>query len=231
MKTQEVDLAISADLESLKGFVHALNNQDFWLRKRDVGLRRSKASVKCRPIQTELHRLVQGWFDSGPNVNQLFSAHPELAKQAASIHAHVIATQTPRAKLLYTPAPANMSPLDQHFVDYGLFFGFLVNPFNERLGGPCANCGQHFVKNTKRRKTRYCSPRCGKLCTSRLANQNRRRSERRRQLRDVRRAIQEWRKEKCKLVWKEWVSRRTQVSKNWITRAVKSGDISEPGKR
>jgi hypothetical protein len=146
-------------------------------------------------------------------VSKLFSAHPELANQAGSIHACIIATQTPRAKLLYTPVPANMSPLDQHFIDYGLFFGFLVNPFNDRLGGPCANCGQHFVKNTKRRKTRYCSPRCGKLCTSRLANQNRRRSERRRQLRDVRWAIQEWRKGKCKLVWKEWVSRRTQVSK------------------
>jgi hypothetical protein len=103
-----------------------------------------------------------------------------------------------------------------------------VNPFNEQLGGPCAYCGKYFVKRTKRKVGSYCSPKCGNRSTLRLANQKRREAEREGQKMVVQQAIRDWSKAKTKAPWKDWVSRKTHVSKNWITRALRKGEISEP---
>jgi hypothetical protein len=187
-----------------------------------------KARVDYRQTQSYLRKFVQAWFDSGPNVSKLFASNPDLERASRNIGAHVVATKTAQAKLLFTAASQNISPADPQFTALGLFLNFLLNPFNERLGGPCAYCEKYFVKKTRRKTAIYCSQPYAKRFTSRLANQNRRKTDYKDQLRIVGQAISDWQRARTRLPWKGWVSQKTHVSKNWITRAVKKGEIGEP---
>jgi hypothetical protein len=226
---QESILLVAPDLEDLKGFIEPLNTDGFWFRS-PVEDGWERVWIDYRPIQQELRRLVQAWFDSGPNVAKLLSADPVLAREAHRFRAELFPTETGRAKLTYLTAPEKMDPGEPLTVALGLFLDFLLNPFNERLGGPCALCGKYYVKKTERKKTVYCSERCGHRVTSRLANKKRRDREHKQQLKFAERWTVKWLDAKTTKPWKEWVSSRAPIKKHWLTRAVRKGELVVPVK-
>jgi endogenous inhibitor of DNA gyrase (YacG/DUF329 family) len=228
-RKQESILLFAPDLEELKGFAEPLNTEFFWFRSPVKG-GSERVLIDYRPVQKELRRLVQAWFDSGPNLIKLFNSDPIVAREAQRFRAHMIPTSTGRAKLDYLTAPEKMNPAEPLAIALGLFLDFLLNPFNERLGGPCANCGKYYVKKTKRKKTVYCSERCGHRVTSRLANKERREREHNEQLDLAKRWSMKWSNTRTAKPWKEWVSKRTHIKKHWLTRAVRNGELVEPVK-
>jgi hypothetical protein len=209
-------------------FADSLNTKFFYLPfPVKSGLQRIKGDYQ--PVQRELHRLVQAWFDSGPNVSKLLEANPILARAALRFHAHLIPTKSGRAKLTYTPNPEGMAPGDPLEIALGLFLNFLLNPYNEKLGGPCKHCGKYYVKKTKRQVV-YCSKQCGLKHTSQTAIRKYRLQERKEMLEKAKWYLARWTKTKTSKDWKEWVYRETRISKNFLTRAVRNGELIEPVK-
>jgi hypothetical protein len=113
-------------------------------------------------------------------------------------------------------------------VALGLFLRFLINPFNEKLGGPCRHCGNFYVRKTERKKSVYCSEKCAHRQTSLRANEARRGREQEKGLQRVERAIAKWLAERTSKPWKEWVSNETPYKKHWLTRAVRNKELIEP---
>jgi hypothetical protein len=140
-------------------------------------------------------------------------------------------THEPAAELGYLTAPEKTNPAEPLAIARGLFLDFLLIPFNERLGGPCACCGKYYVKKTERKKTVYCSERCGHRLTSRVSNQARRDRAHQKQLELAERSKARWSNMKTATPWKEWVSNRTHIKKHWLTRAVRNGELAEPIKQ
>lgn len=228
-RKQDSVLLLAPDIETLRGFVKALNTEFFHLPIPVKGVwLRHKGDY--RPVERELRRLVQAWFDSGPNVAKLFSDDPVIAQAALQCRAHLIATKTGRAQVLCTPVPENMRPGEPLEIAMGLFFGFLINPLNERLGGPCKHCGKYYVKKTKRQVV-YCSQRCGLKHTSQSVLRKQRQQERQARLKAAERSAARWANSKTSNDWKSWVSKETTISKNFLTRAVQYGELIEPAKK
>ena len=123
--------------------------------------------------------------------------------------------------------PENMPPGDPLEIALGLFLSFLINPYNEKLGEPCKHCNKFYVKKTKRQVT-YCSKRCGLRHTSQAAIQRHRQREHLKKLKMVERVSAKWAETKRSKDWKSWVSNEALVSKNFITRAMRDGELVLP---
>ncbi len=226
---QESVLFAPPDEYTLKMFVGALNTESFVLRAPFEGARITLRG-DYRPVKKELRSLVQAWFDSGPNVAKLFKENPVLARITSIGRAYITPTRSGRAQLVYMDSPdTGLKPGDPLDIALGLFFFFLLNPYNEKLGGPCKLCGKYYVKKTKRQKV-YCSKRCGLMQTSKNAVKKRREEEHQDKLATAKLFLEKWSKTTTRKGWKEWVSDRTQISIHWLTRAVKSGELNEPVK-
>ena len=225
-RNQESILLLPPDIDKLRMFVNCLNT-DFYELPFPTIAGWVKVKGDYRPVKQELRRLVQAWFDSGPNVQKLFSADPSIARHALGFRAHLIPTKTPRAKLVYLTVPENLPPGDIQAIALGLFFDFLLNPFNEKLGGPCAHCHKFYIKKTKR-QTVYCSKKCGLKHTSQAVIRKHRQDEQERKLKRAKRFSEKWADARTSKGWKQWVSEASNISKNWLTRTVKSGELIEP---
>ena len=217
---QRISLATNY-LDELRALVRALNTPNGKLQMPDGGW------IDHQPVRGELRRLVATWFDSRRNVSRLFDIYPQLAELALEVSARIIPTQGSLAKLFYISLPHDRRLSGCEFAQR-LFLGFLVNPSNELLGGPCYCCGTYFITRTKRRKTCYCSAECGRRFTSRLANAQRRAKEKDQLVEVARQTIRDFTRAGTKLPWKDWVSQKSAISKTWFTRAVRSKLISEP---
>ena len=143
---------------------------------------------------------------------------------------HFIPTNGGTAQLAYLTVPEFLPGTKPLETALGHFIQFLLNPYNEKLAGPCKGCGNYYVKKTERKKTVYCSERCGHRLTSRLANKKRRDRDHKRRIELAKRWAAKWSNEKTADSWKEWVSKKTGITKHWLTRAVRKKDIKEPVK-
>jgi hypothetical protein len=204
---------VASDIGALKRFIELLNTEDYWSASLIEG--RQRIGGDYRGIQKELRRLVRAWFRSGPNVNKLFDADPMLDRAARSFQPYSIPVKGGNLKLAFLTAPEYLPGVAPLEIALGLFLPFLLNPYNEKLGGPCKNCGSYYLKESKRKKHVYCSKRCGHRLTARLANKARREREHKKLLK----------------LAKVWVSGRTLIKKHWLTLAVRNGEIVEPVKR
>lgn len=225
-------LLLPPDIEKLEGFVKPLNTEFFGLVMPNLPLDGRWKVIKkdYRPVQQELRRLVQAWRDSGPNVSKLFEADPILAEAAGHFRAMMIPTTGPTARLLYLTVPEDMDPIAPHTLPLSLFLDFLLNPFNTRLGGPCARCGRYFIRKNLRHKI-YCSQRCGLRHTAMAVNRKRRAAEHGEKLHRARESAARWAKSRTRTDWKDWVSRDTTISKNWLTRAARNAELVVPTKQ
>ncbi len=222
-------LAGAPDMATLKRFVQLLNKEDYWSASLIEG--RKKMGGDYRPIQRELRRLVGAWLRSGPNVMKLLNLDPKLDLETRKFRPFFIPTEGATARLAYLAAPEYSSQAKPVEVALGLFLPFLINPYNEKLGGSCKYCGNFYVKRTDRKKSVYCSEKCGHRLTSLLANRAQRNREHKEQLQLAERSIAKWSNIKTVTPWKEWVSNRTHIKKHWLTRAVRNGELVEPVKQ
>jgi Family of unknown function (DUF6076) len=221
-------LLLPPTLEQIERLVEPLNTEFARVRvPAENGWR--LARVDCRPVQRELRRLVQAWRDSGPNVSKLLSSHPVLARESNHLRARFTPTNGSYGRLTFMAESKELSPIDPLAIALGLFFGFLLNPYNVHLSGPCKHCGRYFVRRSGRRRV-YCSKRCGLKHTSQMAIQKKRGQEKDEKVQRVLRLIEVWRMRKRRQDWKEWVAGYPEITKNWITRAVRAGLIVPPVK-
>jgi hypothetical protein len=224
---QESVLASVPDMEALKRFILLLNIEEYWPASLIEG--RQKVGGDYRPVQKELRRLVREWFNSGPNVSKLLDADPMVDRAARDFRPHFVPTKRGTARLAYLTVPEYLPQVKPLEIALGLFLNFLINLNNERLGGPCKHCGNYYVKNTKR-QVEYCSERCGHKHTSQTVIRKNRQQEHKENLEKAKRSSVMWAKNKRSKDWKEWVSNDTQISKHWLTRAVRKGELVVPVK-
>jgi hypothetical protein len=177
--------------------------------------------------QRELRRLVEAWQVSGPNLQKLFSRYPELERRTKFGETIFLATKSGRGYLEWAPNPVGEMRSSARREVLQDFMTLIANPRWELLGGPCARCGDYFVKHTKRQKV-YCSRNCSSAGTAVPAMKRMRQVEQSRKTRSAQQCIVEWGKAKRRLGWKEWVSIETGFTIRWITRAVNRGDLRPP---
>jgi hypothetical protein len=192
-------------------------------------------------MQSELRRLIEMWHESGPNLGKLFRKYPELEEK----------TRWGKTRLRVMPDGAgylDWEPVtpDNHLVtdkaDFasdsyralGFFMMLITNPLSHLLAGPCATsgCGRYFDKESKRAR-KYCSPECGSAATAAAAVNKGRREKNSRKVRIAQRSIAKWKRGSRKADWKRSVVRDTsgqndKLTMNWLTRAVRRGDIADP---
>lgn len=210
-------------------FVGALNTESFpFLAPGKDGWQIVRGDY--RMANKELRQLVQAWFDSGPNVEKLWSEHPALARLPHIVRAYMLPTNGSRAHLVYMDGPnTDLSPGDPLEIALGLFFLFLLNPYNQRLGGPCKRCSKYYVKKTKR-QTVYCSQRCGRKQTSKDAIQQQRQQDHIEKIEKAKKCLEKWASTNTRRGWKEWISGNHLISKHWLSRYVGKGELMVPVK-
>ena len=213
-KRRDSVFLFSPDLDGIKRFIRNLNDE-YFEHTSPVGRGRS-VRIDLRPTRKELRRLVRAWMDSGPNVSKLFKAEPALAAEARSLSAEVIVTRGRTVKIgLGVTQGAQSEP---YATALPLFLDFLMNPYNDWLGGPCAYCGNYFERNPLKESV-YCDTECGHRFTSRQTNQDKRDEIYVAKLACARRLLIKWSGTKTKKNWKDWVSSRNpSLSKNILTR-------------
>ncbi|WP_162601496.1 hypothetical protein [Occallatibacter savannae] len=215
-----------SDGYTLESFVRTLNT-DFSLPA-EMKKRSPDADwVDYNRARDQLREFVAAWLRSGPNTIKLFDADPSLRSAAWNAQAHLIPTATGLVRVSIATVVQGAGPLDFKAMATRQFLYFLIDPENYRLAGPCANCEHYFINNTERRRV-YCSARCGHRLSSKLFNEDRRKRDRKDRLAQVERESQLWLKDKTRLTWREWIINKTTLKKNWLTRAVNNGEISEP---
>ncbi len=223
---QESILASAPGMETLNQFVRLLNTTDYW--RASLIESKQKIGGDYRLIQAQMRRLVQAWASSGPNVSKLLDADPMVARATQNSQSYFIPTKSGIGQLAYLTPPEYLPSVKPLEIALGHFIQFLLNPYNEKLGGPCRHCGNYYVKKTERKKTVYCSERCGHRLTSRLANSGRRDREHKKQVKLAKQWTAKWLTTKTAVSWKKWVSKEARITKHWLTRAVRNGEIVEP---
>jgi hypothetical protein len=225
-KTPKVSILVTApDAEKLERFAQLLNTEDYWSASLVKG--KQKIGGDYRPIKKEMRQFVQAWQASGPNVSKLINLNPRLNLAIEKFRPRFIPTKSGTGRLAFLSSreySSHSKPVD---IAIGLFLPFLLNPLNEKLGGPCKHCSDYFVKKTKRQFA-YCSKKCGLQHTSQVANERRRQQEHLKKLERAKRASAEWTSTRTRKDWKTWVSDGTRISQNWLTRAIKSGELAIP---
>jgi hypothetical protein len=150
--------------------------------------------------------------------------------RAGNFQTYFIPTKSGTAQLASLTVPEYLPGVKPLEIALGHFIQFLLNPYNGKLGGPCDYCGSYYVKKTERKKTVYCSERCGHRRASGLANRERRDREHKIQIELAAQWTAKWLNAKTAKPWKEWVSNESHIKKHWLTRAVRNGEIAEPVK-
>ena len=113
------------------------------------------------------------------------------------------------------------------------FFVWLItNPVCDKLAGPCARCGNYYIRGSAANKL-YCSRSCGTRATALAATRKRRDEDRADKLRRAAEEIRKWELKpptKKEGYWKAVVSKRGDISVKFLTRAVNNGELKPPTK-
>jgi hypothetical protein len=193
----------------------------------------------------ELRRLVEAWNNAGRNAQKMLRQHRELDPYFEIDDGRAPFQGLPQfdgtgLKLyLFARNPVDFSRVsgdDPTIAQARMcFMSFLLNADRDRLSEkPCARCGNYYLKNTSRQKV-YCSRKCGRNATAASATKKRLDAEHAGKLRIADELAQEWRFSRTKEGWKRWVSKQSvregvRLTPNFLTRAVKKGQLTEPSK-
>ena len=187
-------------------------------------------------VAIELRGIVKQWQDSGPNLWKLFGGNPELwAETQTAFRPSLVPTRSGHANLRLLDnagAPGVMEELGRHGVRFYavvLFNALTLNPQWKKLAGPCARCGDYYIKKRELQKV-YCSRQCGNAATAIARTRERIKGERDDKLSRAKVAIREWRSAKTQENWKHWVAIHSGVDQRFLTRAVNKGDLVPPTK-
>jgi hypothetical protein len=221
------------NLENLKAVCAVLNlPEKFWLPiVEGQKLSFNKRTEHISPGRIALRKLVEEWMQSGPNTELMMQKNPSLWKNIEHITIALKPTKTGAVRIDPFGIPReNQGLTDFESLVYAFFLMLIMNPYWNRLGGPCARCDKYYIKKTKRQKV-YCSKRCGPLHTSVNCNRKRRQARHQKKVEKARKFISKWESVQSRRDWKKWVSEKTGITTNWLTRAVNTRELIEPAKR
>ena len=175
----------------------------------------------------ELRTIVKQWLDSGPNLSKLFGADPNLwAESQRAFHPSLIATKSGNAKMRLLDnagAPGVMAShgkIGIRFHAMVLFNTLILNPLWQKLAGPCARCGDFYIKKRASQKV-YCSRRCGNAATATIRTRERLEGERKDKLNRAKAVIFNWNslKNRNSLDWKQWLAEHEpDITTKFVTR-------------
>lgn len=193
--------------------------------------RKDPSLMAVGPITVRVSRLPYGFALGGRSKEVPEDARQRFEiRQTRRVRAYMVPTKGSQAYLTYLDGPdTDLSPGDPVEIALGLFFFFLLNPYNEKLGGPCRHCEKYYVKKTKR-QTVYCSQRCGRKYTSRISVQQRRLQEHLEIIEKANECLAKWASTNTRKRWKEWVSDNALISRHWLSRYVEKGELVVPVK-
>lgn len=179
-----------------------------------------------------LRELVEAWQHSGPNLVRFQRGWPRVWTNLE----HYLE----KTRLQLAWGKSGGCGFVHSFADrlghnalweaYRLFALLITNPEWNKLAGPCARCGNYYIRRTARNKA-YCSRSCGTRATATAATRKRRTEERDHKLKEANLLIQKWTlvKEMRDKDWKKWVSNQNPDLKvTFLTRAVNKGDLKPP---
>jgi hypothetical protein len=127
-----------------------------------------------------------------------------------------------------TPTDSKVSYADREAA--WLFVKFITSPFYDRIS-KCPSCRSYFF-GLRGGGKKYCSRRCATGFTARQAMKAKRAEDQRQKLELAKDALNKYKALKRKEEdWKGWIAKRAKVSRNWLTRALERGDISNPSKK
>jgi hypothetical protein len=166
-------------------------------------------------------------MSSGPDLIQMFKKEPELEPWVRYGRTILYPVHDGRGHLDWIPeiGSSGRPPYSKQALQD--FMILITNPLWEYLGGPCARCGDYYLKKVRRQKI-YCSRNCGAEATAVATTRRRRQQEHADKVRYAQNAIADWSKAKSRLGWKEWVSNETGYTARWITRAVTNDALKPP---
>jgi hypothetical protein len=214
---------VAGDLDAIKGFCEALNIDDCSIPV-PTARRLVILDGRIRPVKQELRRLVQMWFAVDCNLMELLKAEPEMAKASRELHGHLVPSPDGRTFLLAIPELRNIPPENSREDAIALFLLFLMNPFKARLCRACKECDQYFVGKTSRHRV-YCSRKCAGRRTSREKNRALADAARSKKIERAQRKLRKWNSGNRKEDWISYVRRNADVSKNLLTRAIRTGEL------
>jgi|SRR5665213_1324229 len=181
------------------------------------------------PFRDALRKLVKEWQDSGPNMELMIARNPTLWQKIENVLIELKPTNTGAVKVELAAIPPEEKFSDFERFVHAFFLLLIMSPYWNRLGGPCARCGNYYVKKTIRQKV-YCSKRCGLMETSIETNRRRRNEQHKQKVKKALEVISKWESTRTRKSWKVWVSERTGFTRIWLTRALSRGDLHEPTK-
>jgi hypothetical protein len=181
-------------------------------------------------LSQELRKLVTDWQRSGPNLRKMLASHEKLAVRARRGSTFLVPTENGNGYLGWEPIGFG-SPVGWDGVALRHFVCLVVHREWWRLGGPCARCGQYYVKRRTSQKT-YCSRRCGFAATATAVTKARRVRIHDEKLRRARMWARKWTRSRTRLDWKKWTAlSERSLSPQFLTRAVHNGELQEPAKK
>jgi len=215
----------------------------FHLDRRDlehiVDVLNQKARGGTWPYAEALIRLMDRLKECGGNLQKMMDDDPELAKVVAKVCVtRWMPSTNGRANLVLQPSAEiqALSPMPDSPQELkeraellaALFFHvWTLNPEWDKLTGPCARCGNYYIKKRASQKV-YCSRRCGNAATAVVRTRERIASERRDKLARAKAAAKKWNRAATRLDWKHWVAKKTGIDPRFLTRAVTKGDLVPP---
>jgi hypothetical protein len=197
-----------------------------------------KALNSSTESAAEARKLVALWQKSGPNTARLFEENYDLWTEVEKVWRNTSGlrpTHTGAARLEFLTDIGSDSSLAAlggtpwRTKAVVLFNALLVNPAWDKLAGPCARCGNYYIKKRASQKV-YCSRRCGNAATAIARTRERIKHERKDKLLRAKAAIREWRTTNTQQDWKHWVAKRAGVDPRFLTQAVTKKDLVPPTK-
>lgn len=162
---------------------------------------------------TRLLGIVREWLEQ---------SGPDLSKIDRQAYAGVLVRSGSGLRMIpvpHVPGDGTRDVVSHYFIQ------LLLNPERERLGAPCPNCGNWYIKKTLR-KSVFCSRPCAdrKKLTTKRAKAHKRKLER------VISAMNNYATRPRKwaaLNWKQWVMQaEPDVTANFITHAINKREIT-----
>lgn len=205
------DYQSEASLLALQGVVDVLNDG-------------SKASRRVdEDAHSRLVDLVTRWLESGPDIRKMRrrATDPNFQQIASTWEGHL--TWIADGGVQMRPFPGKDADVVSVY-----FVQLLLNPERLRLNAPCTQCNRWFIKQQHRQRT-YCS----KTCATITLVEKKRGDDRKKKLEEIGEAIANYldssSQYRSKMTWQEYVEDAVKgVTPNFLTRAVKAGEIQLP---
>ena len=187
-----------------------------------------------------LARLMERLRACGGNLKKMMDGDPELANTVAAVCVtRWMPSRTGRAYLMLQPSwehirlpsePGEMVTAQPERMAALFFHVGTLNPEWDKLAGPCARCGNYYIKKRASQKV-YCSRRCGNATTALARTSERIKAERADKIVRAKAAIKEWKAAKSQQGWKQWVSESTAIDLRFLTRNFTETGVVKPTKQ